>query len=737
MTKVFFVLFAILLTSSAQGQDSITPINNSKSKNSSRSFSEKLENLQVKSIDLYQESDRLQKDLLFPAEKRLELLFTSKHAGRLTLKKITIKLDGNDLLSKTKFSPPEWQALTKGGSKKLYIGTITQGSHTLTVLFRGKQGEQEIQAAASLSFSSRSQINTFNIKLRDGKKAEVVIVQQSSSERFSTTKFLANQNQPHEALARIFNHHRVGDSAAILFEAKLSYDNRLMDHAMLLFNQIINKAISERSQSKAISTRSESKAISAQSQYKAISVRSENQRQHYEEALFYKGKILFNEGAISESIAVLQTITDALPREYLDEYYNFFGQVLMTAGQYKAAAQIILKQSPTSDWTPYGYINLALIYNQLDAPTLGLSYLDKVRTLTDAYTTNKVDTFELKKALKDRANMVAATIGLSRQDSETAIINFQKVRLNGPFSNSALLGFGWAAAASKDYRRATQPWLALSRRPVIQPEVQESFLALGYIYEEQNLADAALDNYQNSLKIYGQETLIIKKLLAELEAKNIFYDLNPAKLNSAIWQTPTGKLLNKSLELNFITNELQFDSLSNALADSYRIQLKLEKRLEQWSVFLKNTKIILPSTKGIVTFSGRQKYEQAWIDRVNGDRNNLIDQFNSLEGLISASALSRVFPTNEPARSQQRKGLIEFYKRLSVIRYEGRQLTKEFGQLINQSKALRTELKEEFRLRAMAELTNQQGRIKRYSNQAKLRMIRLYDRLAQNEGNQQ
>ncbi|NIW25563.1 MAG: hypothetical protein GWN29_13900, partial [Gammaproteobacteria bacterium] len=60
----------------------------------------------------------------------------------------------------------------------------------------------------------------------------------------------------------------------------------------------------------------------------------------------------------------------------------------------------------------------------------------------------------------------------------------QRVRLEGPFSNKALLGVGWADAERGDYRAALSPWLELRQRNIIDPAVQESLLAVPYAFSQ-------------------------------------------------------------------------------------------------------------------------------------------------------------------------------------------------------------------------------------------------------------
>ena len=54
-------------------------------------------------------------------------------------------------------------------------------------------------------------------------------------------------------------------------------------------------------------------------------------------------------------------------------------------------------------------------------------------------------------ALRDKANLALGYAYLQAGDAKAARKPLQRVRLNGPFSNKALLGVGWADAELEDY----------------------------------------------------------------------------------------------------------------------------------------------------------------------------------------------------------------------------------------------------------------------------------------------
>jgi hypothetical protein len=87
------------------------------------------------------------------------------------------------------------------------------------------------------------------------------------------------------------------------------------------------------------------------------------------------------------------------------------------------------------------------------------------------------------------------------------------VRLEGPFSNAALLASGWAATAADDYERAVVPWSLLAQREVTDAPVQEALIALPYAYGKLDVYGRAALLYANALESFSHE---IERLDASL-----------------------------------------------------------------------------------------------------------------------------------------------------------------------------------------------------------------------------
>jgi hypothetical protein len=88
---------------------------------------------------------------------------------------------------------------------------------------------------------------------------------------------------------------------------------------------------------------------------------------------------------------------------------------------------------------------------------------------------------------------------------ERARQSLDRVRLEGPFSNQALLRAGWAEATAKHYDRALVPWNMLAAREPTDAAVQEGMLAVANAYATLNLNGRAALKYGSALELFTNQ----------------------------------------------------------------------------------------------------------------------------------------------------------------------------------------------------------------------------------------
>src|SRR4029078_7190114 len=90
-------------------------------------------------------------------------------------------------------------------------------------------------------------------------------------------------------------------------------------------------------------------------------------------------------------------------------------------------------------------------------------------------------------AVRDKSNLVLGTMLFESGNFDRARQSLDRVHLEGPFSNQALLRQVWAEATSQHYDRALVPWNILVDREQTDAGVQEVMLALPHAYASMKL----------------------------------------------------------------------------------------------------------------------------------------------------------------------------------------------------------------------------------------------------------
>ena len=108
-------------------------------------------------------------------------------------------------------------------------------------------------------------------------------------------------------------------------------------------------------------------------------------------------------------------------------------------------------------------------------------------------------------AIRDKSNLVLGTILFESGNFERAKQSLDRVRLEGPFSNQALLRAGWAEASAKQYDRALVPWNILVEREPTDAAVQEAMLAVPHAYASLNLHGRAAIMYGRALELFSNQ----------------------------------------------------------------------------------------------------------------------------------------------------------------------------------------------------------------------------------------
>jgi len=108
-------------------------------------------------------------------------------------------------------------------------------------------------------------------------------------------------------------------------------------------------------------------------------------------------------------------------------------------------------------------------------------------------------------ALKDKTNLKLAYRYLDKGNAKLAQKYFERVRLDGPYSNRALLGAGWVSVSQGRYDRALVPWSMLQERAETNHSVQEVLMAVPYAYGKLKAHGKAANLYDHAMDVFAEE----------------------------------------------------------------------------------------------------------------------------------------------------------------------------------------------------------------------------------------
>jgi hypothetical protein len=238
-------------------------------------------------------------------------------------------------------------------------------------------------------------------------------------------------------------------------------------------------------------------------------------------AWFYLAQVWYARGYLDRADGALRKVNGRMSPELEAQKELLFGNVLMHEGRYDEAIRLL------SDWRDPGTVGR--IWSGYARFNLGVALVRDGRLadadpLLTAVGSMLANTPELE-ALKDRANLALGFAYLQAKQPERARTALARVRLNGPYSNKALLGTGWADAALGDYQGALTPWMELRGRDLLDAAVQESYLAVPYAFGKLNANAQSAEYYESAVKSFDTENSRIDQAIARIEKGDMLEDV--------------------------------------------------------------------------------------------------------------------------------------------------------------------------------------------------------------------
>jgi tetratricopeptide (TPR) repeat protein len=201
----------------------------------------------------------------------------------------------------------------------------------------------------------------------------------------------------------------------------------------------------------------------------------------------------YQRGYLDEARASLLRAREGLPEELEQDWRDLYSRVLMSLGRYNEAVSVLETIEGDDDTTAFMRFNLGVALINDGRVAQGRTALDRVG--------RQQGNSELIRALRDRANVTLGWHFLQNQLGGSAKPVLIRVRSEGPYSNRALLGVGWAEIAPQG-KRQTRGELGEEQRLRELNDPFSTFSSLGTLLRRGYLDDpydrAGIRNFRRS-----------------------------------------------------------------------------------------------------------------------------------------------------------------------------------------------------------------------------------------------
>ena len=291
------------------------------------------------------------------------------------------------------------------------------------------------------------------------------------------------------------------------------------------------------------------------------------------EAAYRLARIEFQKDQPEDALRALERIQGTVPDNIRDDIEFLRANVYLALGRPGDAADVLRRLQGAQSLKGFAAYNLGIALLQSGHSPEGLRQLDKA---------GQVDSRETATAaIRDKSNMVLGSLMLRSEDYAHAQLAFDRVRLEGPYSNRALLSTGWAEVSAHDYQKALVPWGMLIGRDPTDAAVQEAKLALPFAYGKLRVYGRAATLYGQALDSFGKELEKVDASLRSIRAGNFLNALVREEIKEDnVWVVRL-RTLPDTPETFYLTELMASNDFQTALQNYLDLE-DLHRRLIAW-----------------------------------------------------------------------------------------------------------------------------------------------------------
>lgn len=297
-------------------------------------------------------------------------------------------------------------------------------------------------------------------------------------------------------------------------------------------------------------------------------------------AWFYLAKIRYQRGFIAEAAEANGRIENHLPEDMQEDRLLLDANIRMESGDYAGAVRV-LDAARGKGFGLYAQYNLGVALVRDGEVAAGSAHLEAVGRLPASRNAARGLADEEFLSLRDKANVALGFAALHEQRPEDALAFLQRVRLNGPQSNKALLAFGWASTARGEPQRALVPWTELLTRDSNDAAVLEARIAVPYALAQLKAYGQSMARYTEAIEDFDRERVALDQSIAAIRDGKLLDGLlenNPGEEMGWFWTIGQLPAMPHASHLTPILAEHRFQEAFK----NYRDLRFLDRNLQQW-----------------------------------------------------------------------------------------------------------------------------------------------------------
>ncbi|MGD8571130.1 MAG: tetratricopeptide repeat protein [Gammaproteobacteria bacterium] len=234
---------------------------------------------------------------------------------------------------------------------------------------------------------------------------------------------------------------------------------------------------------------------------------TEQPKEVRDQAWYFLAETRYQRGDFGGALQALAKVQDTLDFGLTQQRFLLEATILLKQDKYIDALKVLKSINERSDWGMYAKFNRGVAMYRLGREQQGIQILDEIGSVNSR--SGEVT------ALRDKANLVLGYGFLAKGKPETAKTYLDRMKLEGPFANKALLALGRSYSDRKEFKQSLVPWLKLIERHPSDPAVQDALMAVPFAFGQLEAYKQSLEHYEKAMLTFQSE---IEKINVAAEA---------------------------------------------------------------------------------------------------------------------------------------------------------------------------------------------------------------------------